>query len=117
MDYAQTLILSGVAGTILGNKSIGTFADVNALSPIQTSQSSLSALSALSTSSQLSTPIIIVIVVIVLIVEVIMLISTYRLTGSGLQTVLFFVFGLIYLIFAYMYYGMSGYKFIKSNTK
>ena len=50
---------------------------------------------------------------IMMIVYILLLIATYRLTGSGLQTVLCLLFGLTYLIFAFIIYGFSGYKFKK----
>ena len=59
------------------------------------------------------TPLIIVILIIIVIRYILLLIATYKLTNSALQTVLCFLFGIIYLTFAYIYYGFSGYKFTK----
>jgi len=63
-------------------------------------------------SSNITTTIIIV-VIIILILWIMLLMSTYKLTGSALQTILCFFFGFIYLVFAFIYYGFSGYKFAK----
>ena len=65
-------------------------------------------------SSSISTTIIIV-VIIILIIWIMLLMSTYKLTHSVLQTVLCFFFGFIYLVFAFIYYGFSGYKFAKKS--
>jgi heme/copper-type cytochrome/quinol oxidase subunit 4 len=56
---------------------------------------------------------IIVFLVIIIITYILLLMATYKLTHSVTQTILCFIFGIIYLIFAYIYYGFSGYKFAK----
>ena len=53
------------------------------------------------------------IIILIIVVAILLLVSTYKLTNSGLQTFLCFFFGLFYLIFAFIYYGMAGYKFAK----
>jgi len=63
-------------------------------------------------NSSLSTTIIVVLII-CLIIGILLLMATYKLTGSGLQTVLCFFFGAFYLIFAFIYYGFSGYKLVK----
>jgi hypothetical protein len=50
---------------------------------------------------------------IMMIVYILLLMATYKLTGSGLQTVLCLLFGSTYLIFAFIIYGFSGYKLKK----
>ena len=42
--------------------------------------------------------------------------ATYNLTDSLLQSILCFLFGGIYMYFAFLYYGFSGYKFKLSNS-
>ena len=58
---------------------------------------------------------IIIVVVIILVIWIMLLMSIYKLTDSGLQTVLCFFFGGFYLILALIYYGFSGYKFVKRS--
>ena len=64
------------------------------------------------TASGLTTTLIIIIIII-LVIWIMLLMAIYKLTDSGLQTVLFFFFGGLYLSIALIYYGFSGYKFIK----
>ena len=40
-------------------------------------------------------------------------VATYRLTGSALQVVLYVLLGNFYLMFAWIYYGMTGHKLVK----
>jgi hypothetical protein len=42
--------------------------------------------------------------------------AVYNLTDSVWQTICYFLFGFIYLYFAILYYGLSGYKFKLSNS-
>ncbi len=42
--------------------------------------------------------------------------AVYNLTDSTWQTVCYFLFGVGYLYFAVLYYGLSGYKFKLSNN-
>ena len=56
---------------------------------------------------------IVIIVVIILIIWIMLLMSIYKLTDSGLQTVLCFFFGAFYTTLALIYYGFSGHKFVK----
>ena len=39
--------------------------------------------------------------------------STWKLTGSKFQVVLCLVFGVLYVMFAWIYYGLKKYKFTK----
>jgi len=57
---------------------------------------------------------IIAVAVIFLIVTILIAYSTYKVTDSGLQTLLCVLFGCIYLAFAFMYYAYYGYKFKKA---
>ena len=42
--------------------------------------------------------------------------AVYNLTDSLLQTICCFLFGVFYLYFAVLYYGLSGYKYKLSNS-
>ena len=59
---------------------------------------------------------IIVLVIIVLLIVVMSCRATYNLTDSVLQSILCFLFGGVYMYFAFLYYGFSGYKFKLSNS-
>jgi hypothetical protein len=56
---------------------------------------------------------IIIILVIILIIWIMVLMAIYKLTNSVLQTVLCLFFGIFYIAIALIYYGFSGYKFVK----
>jgi hypothetical protein len=56
-----------------------------------------------------------VIFVIMLLMGLLSVIAVYKLTDSGLQALLCFLFGMLYLIIAIIYYGFSGYKLIKRS--
>ncbi len=58
---------------------------------------------------------IIVLLIIVLLIVFLSCKATYNLTDSLLQTILCFLFGGVYMYFAFLYYGFSGYKFKLSN--
>ena len=57
---------------------------------------------------------VIAVVVILLIITILIAYSTYKVTDSGLQTLLCILFGCIYLACAFMYYAYYGYKFKKA---
>lgn len=57
--------------------------------------------------------VIIIFVLIAIILWIMSLVATYRLTGSGLEVVLCFIFGSMYLFFAWIYYGFTGHKLVK----
>jgi len=57
---------------------------------------------------------VIAIVIIFLIITILIAYSTYKVTDSGLQTLLCLLFGYIYLACAFMYYAYYGYKFKKA---
>ena len=100
----QTLLTGLVAGPIVAaynqsqSKSSSPFANVQQ----KDSASSL-------------TTFIIVLIIIVLLIVFMSCKATYNLTDSVLQTILCFLFGGIYMYFAFLYYGFSGYKFKLSN--
>jgi len=56
---------------------------------------------------------VIIILIIIVIIYIALLVATYKLTHSVLQTILCFLFGIIYLITAFIFYGFYGYKFAK----
>ena len=53
--------------------------------------------------------------IITFILWIMLLIATYKLTDSGAHTVLCAMFGFWYMAFAFIYYGLSGYKFVKRS--
>ena len=57
----------------------------------------------------------IVLIIIILLVVFMSCKATYKLTDSVLQTILCLLFGGIYMYFAFIYYGFSGYKFKLGN--
>ena len=42
--------------------------------------------------------------------------AVYNLTDSVSQVIMYFIFGVFYLYFAMLYYGLSGYKYKLSNS-
>jgi hypothetical protein len=58
----------------------------------------------------------VIIVIISIVLWIMSLIATYRLTHSTLQTILCLFFGTIYLFFAWITYGFSGYKLLKVKS-
>lgn len=58
---------------------------------------------------------IVIIVLLAIVLFVLGAIATYRLTGSALQVVLYLLLGNFYLIFAWIYYGMTGHKLVKMS--
>ena len=59
---------------------------------------------------------VITILVIIILVCILLAIATYKLTNSKLQTILCLLFGIFYIVIAYIYYGFSGYKFIQKSS-
>lgn len=59
--------------------------------------------------------ILLILLMIIIIFFVLLLRAVYNLTGSGFQTLLCFLFTTMYLVFATMYYGLSGYKYKLAN--
>jgi len=57
--------------------------------------------------------VVIFLLIIAITISILILMATYKLTGSGLQTILCLFFGRYYLMFAFIYYGFAGYKFVK----
>ena len=60
--------------------------------------------------------ILLILLMIIIIFFVLLLRAVYNLTGSGFQTLLCFLFSTMYLVFATMYYGLSGYKYKLANS-
>jgi hypothetical protein len=58
---------------------------------------------------------VLIILLLIIIFIVMLLRAVYNLTGSGFQTCLCFFFTTFYLLFATMYYGLSGYKYKLAN--
>lgn len=56
-----------------------------------------------------------IVVIIVVILYILLTIAVYKLTDSGLQALLFLIFGGVYMAIALIYYGFSGYKIIKRS--
>ena len=86
----------GISGIFTANASKSKFANVNDPSIPHS-----------------STGLVIFVLLVLLILEILLLIATYKLTNSIFETILCFLFGAIYLFFAHIYYGFSGYKYIK----
>ena len=55
----------------------------------------------------------IVLIIIFIIIEILYLMAIYKLTNSGLQVLLGFLFGGFYLFIAIIYCGFSGYKLVQ----
>lgn len=58
----------------------------------------------------------VIIIIISIALWIMSLIATFRLTNSSLQTILCLFFGTIYLFFAWITYGISGYKLLKVKS-
>jgi len=57
---------------------------------------------------------IVIIVLLAIFLCILGAIATYRLTNSGLQVVLYLLLGNIYLMFAWIYYGITNHKLVKN---
>ena len=55
----------------------------------------------------------IIALIIIIIIYILMIMATYKLTNSVLQAILYAIFSTFYLICAYLYYGLTGYKYRK----
>jgi len=58
---------------------------------------------------------IVIIVILAILFCILGAIATYRLTGSALQVVLYLLLGNLYLMFAWVIYGMTGHKLVKMS--
>ncbi len=58
---------------------------------------------------------IVIIVILAIVLWILGTIATYRLTGSTLQAVLYLILGNFYLVFAWIYYGMTSHKLVKMS--
>lgn len=102
-ELLKNLAFFGASGALLGTKS--SFADTpTAAAPPAATQSS---------SDSMSLGLLIFILVVVVIFFILSLVATYRLTNSGLHTFLCFLFGILYILISYIYYGLAGYRFTK----
>jgi hypothetical protein len=59
--------------------------------------------------------IIIILIVVSIMLWIMALIATNRMTNSGLQVVLCFFFGSIYVFFAWIYFGFTSHKLVKMS--
>ncbi len=59
--------------------------------------------------------VVIIIVVLAIVFCILGAIATYRLTNSGLEVVLYVIFGNLYLMFAWIIYGMTKHKLVKMS--
>ena len=94
-DLIKNLAIFGASGALLGGGKSG-FADAKQ-----------------DESGGFGIGLLIFIIVVIIVFEILLLVSTYKLTSSGWQTFFCLLFGVVYLVFAYIYYGMAGYKFAK----
>jgi uncharacterized RDD family membrane protein YckC len=93
MEIASSLMTGGVAnlvGNMMPMKGRSNFSDTGAMVGV-----------------------VLVVVLIMLSVWVLVTIAVYRLTGSGIHAILFFLFGSLYLTIAIIYYGFTGHRFCK----
>jgi hypothetical protein len=59
--------------------------------------------------------VIVIIVLLAIVMCILGVIATYRLTDSVLQAVLYLLLGNLYLLFAWIIYGMTGHKLVKMS--
>lgn len=97
-EMLKNFALFGASGSLMTTKS--RFEDV----PAATVASS---------SGTMPIGLLIFIIVLIVVFEILLLVSTYKLTNSGWQTFFCLLFNVIYLVLAFICYGMSGYKFSK----
>jgi uncharacterized membrane protein len=95
-ELLKNLAMFGASGSLLGKSN---FADTPAATQ--------------SSSDSMSLGLLIFILVVVVIFFILSLVATYRLTNSGLHTFLCFLFGILYILISYIYYGLAGYRFTK----
>jgi steroid 5-alpha reductase family enzyme len=61
---------------------------------------------------------IVILILVTIIVQILLLIAVYKITNESLiDTLLCLAFGSVYVVFAIIYYGFSGYKFCMNNKK
>jgi len=65
--------------------------------------------------NDISTTQLLVVIGIILLILTLFAVATYKLTGSSLQTMLCILFGIFYILLAYIYYAFAGYKLTKSK--
>ena len=108
-EMLKNFALFGASGSLISTQS--RFTDVPATT--LGSNTTIAASSASPSTSKISTGLLIFIIVLIVLFEMLLLVSTYKLTNSGWQTFFCLLFNVIYLVLAFIYYGMSGYKFTK----
>ena len=96
-EMLKNFALFGASGALMNTKS--RFEDVPADSK--------------SSSGTMPIGLLIFVIVLIIVFEMLLLVSTYKLTNSGWQTFFCLLFNVIYLVLAFICYGMSGYKFSK----
>ena len=108
-EMLKNFALFGASGSLISTQSRFTDVPSTTAAPYTT----IAASSALPSTSKISTGLLIFIVVLIVVFEILLLVSTYKLTNSGWQTFFCLLFNVIYLVLAFIYYGMAGYKFTK----
>jgi len=95
---------------VFENVTTNTLTNFAMLGPLSVLLPSSTSKSNFENTGSISTTALIIIVVLFILYIFLSLTATYKLTGSGFQTFLCFLFGFLYMSFAYMYYGLAGYK-------
>ena len=94
---ATSILTSGVSGLLINSLSgRSNFGDTTPTNTPTISQTTL-----------------IIVIVIVILFSLLFIVATYKLTGSVFQTILCILFGVVYIIIAYLYYAYAGYKYLK----
>jgi len=106
-DLIKNLAIFGASGALIGTKS--SFADI----PATTVPAANVPATTVQYIESMSMGLLIFILVLIVIFLILLLIATYKLTNSGLHTLLCFLFGIVYVLISYIYYGLAGYKFTK----
>jgi len=65
--------------------------------------------------NDINTTQLLVVIAIILLIITLFAVATYKLTGSALQTMLCILFGVFYIVLAYIFYAFAGYKLTKSK--
>jgi len=101
-EMLKNFALFGASSALMNTQSRFTDVPATTASP-----------SASPSTSKISTGLLIFIIILIVVFEMLLLVSTYKLTNSGWQTFFCLLFNVIYLVLAFIYYGMAGYKFTK----
>ena len=65
--------------------------------------------------NDINTTQLLVVIAIILLIITLFAVATYKLTGSALQTMLCILFGVFYIVLAYIFYAFAGYKLTKTK--